>query len=357
MRKEVRLLKRKAVNSLLLSIEHFNRPWDTGRSDAVLILLDHSFEMLLKASILHRGGRIREPRAKYTIGFDACVRQGLSNAVVKFLTEEQVLVLQTINGLRDAAQHHLVDLSEGQLYFHAQSGVTLFRDLLALVFDEQLADLLPERVLPVSTRAAVDPLVMFAEEMEEVRRLLAPGTRRHAEAEARLRSLAIMDGAIQGEATQPRKSELRRLSKAIQDGGTLDEVFPGISSVAFSIDGTGPQISLRITKKEGVPVTLVPEGSEKTGIVAVKRVDELGFYNLGHRELADKVGLTTNKTTAAIAVLRLKEDPDCFKVFTIGASQHQRYSQRAIERIKGLLAERNIEDVWKEYRDLRKRQP
>jgi hypothetical protein len=74
-KREVRLLREKAIDSLILAIEHFNRPYDRGRASSVLILLDHSFEMLLKASILHRGGRIREPRAKQTVGFDACVRK------------------------------------------------------------------------------------------------------------------------------------------------------------------------------------------------------------------------------------------------------------------------------------------
>lgn len=54
LKKETKLLKEKATSSLLLSIDHFNRPWDVGRLEAVLILLDHSFEMLLKASILNR---------------------------------------------------------------------------------------------------------------------------------------------------------------------------------------------------------------------------------------------------------------------------------------------------------------
>jgi hypothetical protein len=30
MKKEARLLKQKSLNSLILSIEHFNRPWDHG---------------------------------------------------------------------------------------------------------------------------------------------------------------------------------------------------------------------------------------------------------------------------------------------------------------------------------------
>jgi hypothetical protein len=115
MKREVRLLRGKALDSLVLAVEHFNRPWDRGWPEAVLILLDHSFEMLLKSSLLHLGGSIRERRQTETIGFDACMRKGLTGASTRFLDEEQALVLQSINGLRDAAQHHLVELSEGQL--------------------------------------------------------------------------------------------------------------------------------------------------------------------------------------------------------------------------------------------------
>jgi len=65
---------------LILAVEHLNRPFDQGRVCATLILLDHGCEMLLKASILKRGGHIREPGATNTIGFDACVKQGLRTA-------------------------------------------------------------------------------------------------------------------------------------------------------------------------------------------------------------------------------------------------------------------------------------
>src|SRR5215469_11202913 len=112
MKKEVKILRQKAINSLVLSIELFNRPSDAGRVHGVLIFLDHAFEMLFKAIILHRGGRIREPRAKQTIGFDAAVRKGLSDAKVKFLKDNQALTVQMINSLRDAAQHHMLDISE-----------------------------------------------------------------------------------------------------------------------------------------------------------------------------------------------------------------------------------------------------
>jgi hypothetical protein len=91
------------------------------------MFMDHSFEMLLKAGILHRGGHIREPGEKNTIGFDQCVRRALSDGKVKFLTDEEALTLQAINGLRDAAQHHLVDISEGHLYLQAPSTIPATR--------------------------------------------------------------------------------------------------------------------------------------------------------------------------------------------------------------------------------------
>jgi hypothetical protein len=111
-------MKREAVNllvkssdSVLLAIEIFNRPWDRGRKEAVLVLLDRSFELLLKSIIVYKGGRIREPRATETIGFDACIRKCISDVQVKCLTEEEALTIQIVNSLRDAAQHYIVDVS------------------------------------------------------------------------------------------------------------------------------------------------------------------------------------------------------------------------------------------------------
>ena len=75
MRREAKLLLNKACDSILLGIELFNRPQDRGRVTAVLIQVDHGFEMCLKAAILHRGGQIRDKGANETIGFDTVDRQ------------------------------------------------------------------------------------------------------------------------------------------------------------------------------------------------------------------------------------------------------------------------------------------
>lgn len=341
------MLKAKSLNSLTLSIEHFNRPWDHGRTDAVLIFMDHSFEMLLKAAILQRGGAIRRPKQKNTMGFDECVRAALSTKDVQFLTSEQALTLQAINGLRDAAQHHLLDISEGHLYLQAQSGITLHRDLLKSVFSEDLRDVLPERVLPIATVAPLDPINLFSEEIEEVAHLLSPGKRRRAEAQARLRSLAIVDGAMQGERLQPSESELAKLGAKISAGTTeLEDLFPGIAAVSFEAEGTGTSVSLRIAKNEGVPVKLVQEGTTDSSVVAVKRVNELDFYVLRYGTLAQKLGVSTGTLTALIHVLDLKQNLDYSKKII----NTWCYSPKAVDHVKAEMKKHPNRRWTTEYR-------
>jgi hypothetical protein len=347
MKREARLLLDKACDALVLAIELFNRPHDRGRVSSTLIQLDHSFEMLMKAAILHRGGRIREKRAKETIGFDACVRRSLSDGQIKYLSEEQALVLQTINGLRDAAQHHLLDISEGQLYVHIQSGVTLFRDLLRDVFGQELTTHLPTRVLPVSTSPPTDIETLFESEAEEIKKLLRPGRRRQVEALARLRPLAILDATIRGEKGQPSDADLRRLGRRISQGSSWATVFGGAAAVDIVTEGVGPSLSLRLSKKEGIPIQLVAEGTPGGSVVAVRRVDELGFYSLGARQLADRTGLTTPKLVAVVDYLGLRDQVECYKEFRIGKSVFKRYSPKAIAAITAALEDESVEEIWR----------
>lgn len=350
MKREARLLLDKAIDSLILGVEHFNRADERARTTSVLILMDHSFEMLLKAAILHRGGKIRERRERETIGFDACVRRALSDGEIKFLTDEQALTLQSINGLRDAAQHHLIEISEEQLYMHAQSGVTLFGDILKKAFSQELSQRLPARVLPISTMAPVDLQTLFQKETREIQKLLGPGTRHKTEGYARLRPLAILDATIRGQKLQPSTGELRSKAKELCGGKLWGEVFPGAASISFTRDGVGHTVSLRITKKEGIPVQIVPEGTPGASVVALKRVNELGFYNMGRDQLATQLKLSGSKTTAAIWRFDIQKDADCFMAVSFGKTSFKRYSQRAIEKIREALATKPIEEVWAEYR-------
>ncbi|WP_028297047.1 DUF3644 domain-containing protein [Olivibacter sitiensis] len=348
MRKEAKHLYQKAIDSLTLSIELFNRPNDCGRIHGVLIFMDHSFEMLLKASIIHKGGKIKEKGAKETIGFSACVRKGFSDNTIKFLSETDVLTLQTINGLRDAAQHYTLEMSEQYLYFQAQAGLTLFRDIAKKVFNIDLKTQLPVRVLPLSTTPPLDIHAFFSTEVLEIKKLLAPKSRKKLEATEKLRALAIMENAIQGNESQPSDTELKALAKRLSKATNWGQLFPSVSTLSFTQNGYGPSLDLRITKSEGVPVTVVPEGTPGAGVVAIKRVNELDFYNLGRDQLAKKLGLTGPKTTAAVKHFGIKEDPECFKHLKVGNVPFDRYSQKAIEKINEGLKTKTIEEVWNE---------
>lgn len=345
MKREARLLLEKACDSMLVCIELFNRPHDRGRVSSTLILLNHAFEMLLKAGLVHGGGRIREAKANQTIGFDTCVRRGLTGDV-RFLNEEQALLLQSINRLRDAAQHDLLEISEGQLYVCAQAGVTLFRDLLRSVFGQELSDHLPERVLPISTSPPSDLNTLFDHEVAEIKKLLRPGKRRRLQAEAKLRPLAILDAAIKGEAGQPGKAELRRVANEIASGKSWQDIFKGVSAIEITTDPAAPALSLRLTKKEGIPIQLVQEGTAGESVVAVKRVNELEFYSLGAKQLAAQVGLSTPKAVAVVDHLRLRENTECYKEIKIGKTLFKRYSPKAAVTIRAALTDQSADEIW-----------
>lgn len=346
MKKEAKHLYLKGIDSLTLSIELFNRPNDCGRIHGVLILMDHAFEMLLKACIISKGGKIKEKGAKETIGFSACIRKGFSDSTIKFLSDTDVLTLQTINGLRDAAQHYTLEMSEQYLYFQAQAGLTLFRDIAKNVFNIDLKTQLPVRVLPLSTTPPLDIQAFFTSEIQDIKLLLAPKSRKKIEATEKLRALAIMENAIQGNESQPSDSELKLLANRLSKSTSWIQLFPSVSTLSFTQNGYGPSLDLRITKTEGVPVTIVPEGTPGAGVVAIKRVNELDFYSLGRDQLAKKIGLTGPKTTAAVKYFKIKEDIDCFKQLKVGNVPFDRYSQKAIQKIKEGLESITIEEIW-----------
>ena len=354
MKREARLLLNKACDGLVLAIELYNRPSDRGRVTATLVQMDHSFEMLLKASIVHRGALIRHrSQPGQTIGFDACVRKGMSNGSIKFLTEEQAILLRAINDLRDAAQHYIIHISESQLYIHIQSGVTLFRDILTLVFDRDLTGIMPARVLPISTEPPVDLLPLFETEVHQIQKLLLPGRRRRLEAMARLRALAILDTALLGGSGQPTERELEDISSRLRDRNGWTDVFKGVSTVNLSRTGEGPTLALRISKRDGSPIRIVGEESGEAAAIVMRTVADQDYYNLGARALSGHVGLTEPKTLAVIHHLGLRDDPEYYKEFRFGRSVHKRFSHKAIAAIKECASKESLQDIWAVYQKAR----
>ncbi|MCR8911669.1 hypothetical protein NW211_06610 [Barnesiella sp. ET7] len=352
MKKEVKMLLEKAIESLILSIELFNRPQEQCRQTGALILLDHSFEMILKAAIVHRNGKIRDKNNKNTIGFDACLRIAVSNGNIKFLTEEQALVAQAINGLRDAAQHYILQISEQQLYVHMQSGVTLFSDILSNVFNIKLSERLPQRVLPIATLAPLDIDALFRFETREIKKLLTPGSRKGQEAYSKIRPLCILDAVISGEKnTQPSDKEIRTIANKLRDGIGWNEIFKGVAGIQLSKEGTGPSISLKIAKKADVEVTLVKDSPNAT-VVAVKRVNELDYYSLGLKAMTGNIQkrfpyITTKKLLIVINHLHIQDNSEFYKEIRLNSQIHKRYSQNAQNYLLEQIPLLDVEHNWR----------
>jgi hypothetical protein len=93
----------------------------------------------------------------------------------------------------------------------------------------------------------------------------------------------------------------------------------------------------------------VPEGTPGASVVAIKRVDDLGFYNLGRDQVAAKVGLSGPMVTALVRHLLIEKDPDCFKEVVIGKSKFKRYSPKAIDRLTEAKGKVKLDEVWKSY--------
>ena len=61
------------------------------------MLLDHSFEILLKAVIFEKTGRIRRKRDKYNYSFDKCV--DICKSQLKVLDKDEALLLRNLKRL------------------------------------------------------------------------------------------------------------------------------------------------------------------------------------------------------------------------------------------------------------------
>ena len=146
------------------------------------------------------------------------------------------------------------------------------------------------------------------------------------------------------------KGELDKLLDAVRTNTRWQSVFPGVASLQLDTKGTGLSVSLKITKSEGEAVRLVPEGTPGATVVAVKRVNELGWYSLNLMALANKIKLSGPRTLALIKHLKLQNDEEAFKEITIGSSKFKRYSPKALEVLSEAVKTVDMDEVWKEHK-------
>jgi hypothetical protein len=337
------------VASLRRCARAFNDFDDDGRVTTVLLHLQHAFEMLLKAGLVEKRVRVLDRTKGRSVGFDKCVRLGTEHLR---LSEHQCGLMRTIDALRDDEQHYLGSLSEALLYTHIRAAFTLFGDVLEEVFHEKLADHLPTRVLPISTDPPADIDVLVGEQYDQARELLRPGRRRSADARALIRGLLAMEAHVAEDVLVTEK-DVNRVERAIRNGKNLDEVFPRLESVATIVEGTGVELTVRFSKREGIPVRFVPADDPRE-VAAVREVDLERKYHLSASDLARGVGLTPPRTLALRRHLGIDEDGNFRHVFVFDSQRIPRYSDAALHRMREALDEVDMDDVWAEHRPRRR---
>lgn len=341
MKRKTRRLLDRAKESLILGVDVFNRPSDVGRVEGVLLTANHAFEMLLKAVVFEKTGRLHAKHDKYNYGFEKCV--ALCQTQLGVLDENEALSLKNLNGFRDAAAHDLVDISEGLLYAHVEQAVLIFGVLLKRVFTKELAAWLPRRIFPLSTSLPKEITAIIEDDMAAISVMLSKGHRREDDAEARLRPYQIMEKNIRenqdAAGKEPSPGELVRKVKK----GDWRTVLPMVAGL-MQPEAGGIPISLHVTKKTGFPVRIDPGASAAIAFRYVRPEDKYPYLT---SELANKLGTTTPKIVSLVKLLSIKNKDDFHTAIKISQkSVVNRYSERARKVMEAAIEKEGIEQLW-----------
>src|ERR1700730_9575290 len=101
---DVEPLSQRSFDSIRLAIEMFNRPYDGGRPEAVLMLLHHGFELLLKSVIVAKTGTAHDAERGFSYGFDCCLRIAAGDFTL--INKDERRFLSMLDNLRDCAVHY-----------------------------------------------------------------------------------------------------------------------------------------------------------------------------------------------------------------------------------------------------------
>lgn len=348
---DIRTLRSKAIASLRVGVVAFNGLNDDARVTRVLLHLQHSFEMLLKAGLLATGDTaVFDRKKRMAIGMETCVKRCQQQAGIK-LTNDEAGTIRVLDNLRDGEQHWHQVIEEGMLYLHARAAVTLFDDLLHRIWGMRLAEHIPLRVLPISAEPPQELDLLVDQEYKRIAELLKPGRRATAEAKGRIRTLLATEALSDADAVEINESDVNRVVKGIRDGKTREQVFPKLTGVSSATSGDGLTVEVRFVKRDGLPVTFTTESGED--VAAIRKVDLEKKFHVGPYDLADKAGIDRTRAVGLRRHLGLDDDDDHYShTFRFGSQSHRRYSDNALTAMRDAKKTVDIEKVWRAHRKL-----
>jgi len=307
-------------------------------------MLQHASEMLTKALLVQKGQNVFDSEKGTSIGVEKALNVAQSKG---WMSAAQAGAVRVIDAMRDQAQHWLIVVPEDALYINARALITVLDEVLTEHFADTLADNLPVRVLPLSTQALPDFLMLVNREYQQIRELLAPGRRARVEARGRITALLAMEAHVSEEVAVS-KRDLDRIESAIKEDTPVEQVFPRLMTLATNVEGEGPTIRVRITKSADAPAIRYISGDDPEGAAAIREVDLQKKYHWSPSALAAKLGLSVNKTKAVRDFLRIDEDQANVMVFEFGSQKHPRFSDNALRVLREAITPELVDQAWRE---------
>lgn len=351
LRSDARVLKAKALSSMMASLRAFNDFGDEGRVTTVLLRTEHAFEMLLKAALVEQRADVFDKKSGKSITLDMAINRARDDKKIR-LREGEAGLIRVLAGLRDAEQHWYVSVPEGTLYMHMRGAVTTFGDVLNRSFGERLASHLPHRVMPIGADVPRDFQFLVDQQFDNVAALLRPGRRAGTEARGQIRTLLAMEAHADKD-TLVTEKDVDRVYKAVREGKTRGQVFPKLASIGANVAGEGVELQVRFVKHDGLPVRFVPEGTSDEA-AAIRTVDLNKKFHLTSKQIATVLKLSQPRTLALRRHLGIDADPNMAHTFTLGAVQSTRYSDNAMNALKRGVAEVDLDAVWDAHRPARR---
>ncbi|CAN7383955.1 MULTISPECIES: hypothetical protein [Pseudomonas] len=345
LKREARTLKSKAIASLRRGLEVFNGHDDHGRTEAVLLHLQHSSEMLTKALLVQKSKEVFDKQKGLAIGLDKALNVATSSG---FISAAQAGSIRALDTMRNAAQHWMIVVPEDALFVTTRALITTLDEVLAQHFADTLANNLPLRVMPLSTTALPSFDILVDREFRHIAELLAPNKRARDEARGRIRTLLAME-AHTSEIVEVSERDINRIEKAIKAGNQVEQVFPRLVALSSQITGEGPTLRVHFSKKDGAPVRYV-SGDDPEAAGAIREVDLQKKYHLSPSVLAERVGLNPSKCKALREMLRVDEDQANMMVFEFGSQKHPRFSDNALRILLENNTPEQVETAWQARR-------
>lgn len=337
MKKKVKSFVDSGIKSLLVSVEFFNRPYDIARRETVLLLLNHAFEMLLKAIVLQRTGKLRAKSDKYNYGFEKCLNICFSQLEV--IDEDIHMTLKNINAFRDAAAHDILEISEGLLYYYTLSGITIFRELLKTIFAKNLVSYLPNRILPITAKPPKGFNFLIEDDLEEAKKLLAPRKRRQEEALAKIRPYAIIENNLREIKNKKTTVRDKAIANKLKKGIDWRKILPFISNLnveAFK----GIPLTIHVAKKKGVPVRIDQAAPTALAFRYINPEDKYPFLTT---ELQEKLKINQYQMQQLIKLFSLKGNFKFHQPIKVSrAGFCQRYSNEAYKMLATVIKKHGI---------------